>query len=523
MDSTLEALCLAGYLILTLVPAAYGIHFYMLVYLAHRRYRGVTRAQAELINRYNRETPADRWPRVTTQIPLYNEVAVARRVIEAAAAMDYPAGRHEIQVLDDSTDDTRAVVDRVCAELRAKGIDAKAIRRPRRTHYKAGALAYGLRSASGDFIAIFDADFIPARDFLRRMIPLIATQPDACCAQARWGHLNAEENWLTEGIALGIDGHFGVEQSARAWNGLLMNFNGTGGVWRRAAIEDPRVGGWSGDTITEDLDLSYRAQLAGWKIVYRRDEICPAEVPADVDAIKSQQRRWATGSIQTARKMIGPVWRSRLTLFQKIEATIHLIQYSIAIFMVLIPLLARFLVMGLPLERYHAWLSWCWLPIIFAAAAPSIAYVYARYTLGGGVSGPLRILKLMLLGLGLSVNNCYAVLVGVVQRGGEFVRTPKSGSTGRMDRVRPKANYSAVRSNLWLIEVLFGTFCLAQWIYFLPEDRYVFGTFLLLYGVGLMALGWHSRPRVAPTPARQLPMATPSLPPPPEVAEPATG
>ncbi len=520
MDSTLEALCIAGYLILTLVPAAYGIHFYMLVYMAHRRHRAVSRAQAELIERYNRGTPDDRWPRVTTQIPLYNELAVARRVIEAAAAMDYPAGRHEIQVLDDSTDGTRAVVDRVCAELRAKGIDAKAIRRPRRTHYKAGALAYGLRSASGDFIAIFDADFIPARDFLRRMIPLIATQPDACCAQARWGHLNAEENWLTEGIALGIDGHFGVEQSARAWNGMLMNFNGTGGVWRRAAIEDPRVGGWSGDTITEDLDLSYRAQLAGWKIVYRRDEICPAEVPADVDAIKSQQRRWATGSIQTARKMIGPVWRSRLTLFQKIEATIHLIQYSIAIFMVLIPLLARFLVMALPIERYHAWLSWCWLPILFAAAAPSIAYVYARYTLGGGVSGPLRILKLMLLGLGLSVNNCYAVLVGLVQRGGEFVRTPKSGSTGR---VRTEANYSAVRSNLWLIEVLFGTFCLAQWIYFLPEDRYIFGTFLLLYGLGLLALGWRSRPRVVVTPARHLPLTAPPLPATPEVVEPAAG
>lgn len=486
-----EFVCLICYLVLTLVPTVYGLHLCVLMVLTHMRRLRVRGAQAALVEGFTASTAPEAWPVVTTQIPLFNERAVARRVIEAAAAMEYPAGRHEIQVLDDSTDETRNIVDAVCAELRERGVDVKAVRRDSREHFKAGALAHGLRTARGEFVSVFDADFVPERDFLRRLIPLIVSEPAAACVQGRWGHLNAGESWMTEALALGIDGHFGVEQSGRGWNGLLLNFNGTGGIWRKAAIEDPRVGGWQGDTLTEDLDLSYRAQLAGWRVVYCMDVVCPAEVPSGADAVKTQQRRWAMGSIQTARKLLPAVWRSPLTLLQKLEATIHLTQYSVALYMVAVPLLARPLLELLPMDKYAKWLAWSWALIPFACAAPSVAYVYARWVIGGGGTSLWRVLKLVVLGLGLSVNNCAAVVSGAVVRGGVFVRTPKSGSRGD---ARHSPTYAALRSNLWLLELALGIWCFVQWAMYLPRDHYVFGTFFLLYAIGLLMLGWQSRP-----------------------------
>jgi cellulose synthase/poly-beta-1,6-N-acetylglucosamine synthase-like glycosyltransferase len=488
----LEVICLILFLFLTLTPGIYGIHLFVLMFLAHRRGDRIRVRQHEVIDRYNRDTAPEAWPRVTTQLPLYNEFAVARRVIEAACRMDYPAGRHEVQVLDDSTDETQGLVDRVCAELRAQGYDVKAVRRPNRESYKAGALAYGLTQASGEFIAVFDADFVPEPGFLRRLVPLIATQPDAGCAQGRWGHLNQNESWLTKALALGIDGHFGVEQGARGWNGLLLNFNGTGGIWRKATIDDPQVGGWQGDTLTEDLDLSYRAQMAGWKVVYCMDVVSPAEVPGDVDAIKTQQRRWATGSIQTARKLLPMVWRAKLSLLQKIEATIHLTQYSVALFMVLIPLFAWPLRSFIPLHDQQAWFGRVWWLLLLAMCGPSLAYVYARWHIGGGFGGLKQVVRLIVLGLGLSVNNCAAVIVGLVQRGGEFIRTPKSGNQGQP--ASSQSYYKAIRSRLWILELLLGAYCLAQWLVFLRSDGYIGGTYLLLYAIGLFSFGWASRP-----------------------------
>jgi cellulose synthase/poly-beta-1,6-N-acetylglucosamine synthase-like glycosyltransferase len=490
LAQALEVLCLILFLLLVALPGLYGFHMYLLMYLAQRRRRGVRAAQRSVIDVYQRVTPEAQWPLVTTQIPLYNEIAVARRVIEAAAHMDYPAGRHEVQVLDDSVDGTRAVVDQVAAELCAHGYDVKIVRRPNREHYKAGALAHGLRTARGEFIAIFDADFVPDRVFLRRLMPLFAGRPDVCVAQGRWGHLNADESWITEGLSLGLDMHFAVEQAARNWNGLLMNFNGTGGIWRKAAIEDPRVGGWSGDTITEDLDLSYRAQLAGWKMVFCDQVVSPAEIPADVDALKAQQRRWAVGIMQVARKLLPAVWRSeRLTVWQKLQATVHLTQYAIAVPMILVALVGRLLPLMLTGESWPAWIQWLCLAFLLAAVAPCIAYMNARYVVGGGVPGPVRILKLMVLGLGLCVNNGVAVLTGLVQNGGEFVRTPKSGSVGN----RARGAYTSLRSRLWIIELLLGAYCFVQWVVFLPHDG-IGGVFLLLYAIGLTLMGWGSRP-----------------------------
>ncbi|MBK9121388.1 MAG: glycosyltransferase [Phycisphaerales bacterium] len=360
METLVAILCVVFFALLVAVPSLYGFHMYLLLYLAHRRRASVRAEQQACIAHYQQSVPDEQWPLVTTQIPLYNEINVARRIIEAAARMDYPHGRHEVQVLDDSTDGTRQVVDHVVAELQSHGYHVVVVRRPQRTDYKAGALAHGLLTARGEFVAVFDADFVPDRGFLRRMVPLLVSDPRACAVQGRWGHLNAQETWITSGLALSLDNLFAIEQGARGWNGLLMGFNGTGGMWRRAAIDDPAVGGWSGDTITEDLDLSYRAQLAGWRMIYCADEVSPAELPADADAVKSQQRRWAVGTIQTARKLLPAVWRSQLPLAAKVEGTLHLLQYGIYLPMLCVALLGRLLPL-LPMmlfdEPWPIWLN----------------------------------------------------------------------------------------------------------------------------------------------------------------------
>ncbi len=486
-----EHLCALLFLILMIAPGLYGLHLAALAVMSHTRRHRARRLQQLTIERYQRNTPDEQWPIVTTQVPLYNERDVARRAISAACAMEYPRGRHEVQVLDDSTDETRAIVDQTAAELRQAGHDVKVVRRANRRDFKAGALADALPQARGEYFAIFDADFVPDPGFLRRMIPLIATEPKACAAQGRWGHLNAEESWIASGLALAIDGHHAIEQAGRSWNGLCITFNGTGGIWRRAAIEDPQVGGWSGDTITEDLDLSYRAQMQGWRIIYSVDEVAPAELPANVNALKAQQRRWALGSTQTARKLLPLVWRSRLTPIQKIEATLHLTQYSLSIFMLLMLGLGRLLLEAMSPETRDLWLAWFWPILPFVILAPPLSYIYARWAIGGGWSGVRHIPKLMVMGLGLSVNNTLAVAQGLVQRGGEFIRTPKSGS---VDGAARKLSYGAVRSRLWIIEIALGVACFVQWAVFLDVDRYVGGTFLVLYGIGLCLLGWASRP-----------------------------
>ncbi len=271
------------------------------------------------------------WPRVTVQLPIYNERHVAERLIEACVAFDYPHDRLQIQVIDDSTDDTAAIVDRSIAFWRAQGCDITAVRRPDRRGYKAGALAHALPSATGEFVAIFDADFRPAPNFLRTVIPHFFT-PDAAqigFVQTRWGHLNREYSPLTQSQALALDGHFAVEQAGRQAAGYFFGFNGSAGVWRRACLEDPQAGGWQEDTLCEDLDLSYRAQLAGWRPRYVNAIVAPAEIPPQLSAYKRQQARWAKGSIQTLRKLGRRVWRSDRPLSVRTAGAIHLGSYLI--------------------------------------------------------------------------------------------------------------------------------------------------------------------------------------------------
>ncbi len=431
---------------------------------------------------------------VTSQIPIYNELDVARRIIESVAAMAYPRGRHEIQVLDDSTDSTRDLVDRTVGTLQARGTDIKVLRRPNREGYKAGALAHGVSAARGTYIAVFDADFVPPVDFLSKAIPLLEAAPDLACIQGRWDHLNRGESWLTEAQALGIDGHFAIEQGARAWNGLMMNFNGTAGVWRRAAITDPNVGGWSGDTLTEDLDLSYRAQLSGWRIDYCLDMPCPAELPGSIGALKSQQRRWATGSIQVACKLLPRIWRARISLGKKLEATLHLTHYSVALWMLLLALVARPMLLVIDNGRVFShewfWLAWC--VILLSAFAPSVTYAYARYSLDGSWSGLKTIPSMLALGCGLCINNSLAVFRGLITRGGEFVRTPKSGSEGLASK---ESSYRLAQSHMWIAEIVLGIYSLVSFIVYFQGSHRVFSFFLLIYAIGFGLIGWLSRPR----------------------------
>ncbi|HRX84747.1 MAG TPA: glycosyltransferase [Phycisphaerae bacterium] len=479
--------------IATLASMTYGLHMAVLLVLFARRQKRERARQRDVIEAFLAADDRANWPLVTTQLPVYNEADVVSRLVEAVTAMDYPRDKHEIQVLDDSTDASRELVDRVVKRYAAQGFDIKVVRRPDRRGYKAGALAHGLQSAKGDLIPVFDADFVPSPDFLKRTVALMVNRPNAACVQGRWGHLNRDESWLTRAQALGIDGHFAIEQGARAWNGLMMNFNGTAGIWRKAAILDPNVGGWSADTLTEDLDLSYRAQLAGWEIEYTVDVVCPAELPGTAQALKSQQRRWATGSIQVARKLLPRIWRARLSLGEKVEATLHLTHYSIALFMLVLAVFARpMLLAWLSGRAVSPWFAWIWSVVCVMAFVPSAVYAYARHIIGEGWGGVRVIPWMLVLGVGICLSNTLAVIRGMYLRGGEFVRTPKSGSTAQR---RTNSSYAAMNEKLWIAELGLGAYSLWTFQEYMASDSYFFSIFLLLYGIGFTWMGWLSRPQ----------------------------
>lgn len=486
-------LVLSAFAVAAFALALYSLHLYVLLLLFRRRVKAVRAGQRRICAEYTLDREDGDWPVVTTQLPIYNKSDVVHRVVHAVAAMDYPAGRHEIQILDDSTDGTRDAIDMLVVRLRQQGVDIRVIRRGERTGYKAGALAHGLKTARGEHIAIFDADFVPPTDFLRRAIPLLDSNDNVACLQGRWAHLNHHESWLTEAQALGIDGHFAVEQGARAWNALMMNFNGTAGVWRRAALEDPQVGGWSADTLTEDLDLSYRAQLAGWKIEYCFDLATPAELPNTIEALKSQQRRWATGSMQVARKLLPRIWVSRMSLGRKLEATFHLTHYSVSFWMLILALVARpvaYATLGKEVSQPAIGVGW--LAILLATFAPSFVYAYARYALGEKWSGLRTIPSMLVLGCGMCINNSLAVVRGLFLRGGEFVRTPKSGSvTGGARR----SSYQTSFSRLWIAELVLGVYTLFTFVEYLAMDHRMISLFMLIYAAGFLTTGFISMPR----------------------------
>ena len=416
-------LWLVVYLIATVGLLMYGFHAFKM--LRWRRKHGARYLARIRAVRDRSPLGISAFPKVLVQVPVYNEAGVVERVIDAVVALRYPREALEIQVLDDSTDETVELVDAAVARHLADGAPITVLHRDNRDGFKAGALAAGLAVSDAEFVAIFDADFMPKPDFLEQALPLFDFDDKVACVQGRWGHLNRYQNWLTRAQAIGVDAHFHIQQLARAASGKFLNFNGTAGMWRRSAITD--AGGWRGDTITEDLDLSYRAQLRGWRIVFDPDIHVPAELPPTLGAYKSQQRRWACGSTQCARKYLGAVWRSDLPFSTKSEATVHLCGYAVCVAMSILILLLPFGMGHVPmLLRYPAWWP-LWIGIWIAALGP-ISVSFAGQVVAGRF--PIHdVFSAFLLGLGSCVNNAIAVMRGLFRPIKTFVRTPKQGST----------------------------------------------------------------------------------------------
>ncbi len=440
----------ASYLVVLIGLSAYGIHRWSIIYLFLKHIR----RQVEPKSHFT-ELPA-----VTVQLPLYNEYYVIRRLLNAVAALDYPREKLQVQVLDDSTDETRAIAAAECERLRAEGLDIVHLHRTDRTGFKAGALENGLRTATGEFIFILDADFVPEPDVLKRSIDYF-TDPAIGMVQMRWGHLNRNDSLLTRIQAMFLDGHLLLEQTARCRSGRFFNFNGTAGIWRRQAIED--AGGWEHDTLTEDLDLSYRSQLAGWKFEFLPDIVIPAELPPDMNGFKSQQHRWTKGSIQTCIKMLGTIWRAPIPFLLKVEATMHLTSNFGYL------LLALLCVLMLPqtISGKAAPHTWLVDVPIFLATTVSIAtfYICAQRHLNprGWMRDMLLLPMLISLAIGMSVNNARAVLEAVFNQQSDFNRTPKYGDARKPTLTRRKS-YLPLASLLPVLELLFaGYFAFCAW------------------------------------------------------------
>ncbi|MCP5556371.1 MAG: glycosyltransferase [Verrucomicrobiaceae bacterium] len=397
-------------------------------------------------------------PRVTIQLPIFNEFHVVERLVKSVCALDYPKDRLQIQVLDDSTDDTVSEASRVVDQMQAQGFDIEYRHRTNREGFKAGALDAAMPAATGEFVCIFDADFVPGTDYLRQLIHFFSDEKVGM-VQARWGHINKNFSLLTKLQALFLDGHLVLEQTARSRRGEFLNFNGTAGIWRREAIESS--GGWQHDTLTEDLDLSYRAQLNGWRFIYLKDVVVPAELPPDMDGFKSQQHRWTKGSIQVCKKVLGNVWRSDVPLALKVEATAHLTSnfaYLLTLCTLVLMYPANFII-----ESSWQKAVFVDIPVFLFASLSVISF----YLVAQGAQSRWGWLKaipylplLLALGIGMSINNGKAVIEALLNKQSDFVRTPKYGVENRGDARKQRAIYKAGKSLcLWIetgITIYFG-------------------------------------------------------------------
>jgi cellulose synthase/poly-beta-1,6-N-acetylglucosamine synthase-like glycosyltransferase len=464
---------MAAYLTLIVLLSLYGIHRYWILYLYYRYYKWAKPAPVPPL--------PDQLPIVTVQLPVYNERYVVERLVDAVCRMDYPKERLEVQVLDDSTDDTEKIVRAHVSRLGEQGFLIEHIRRNDRTGFKAGALAAGLAACRGEFIAIFDADFVPPADFLKKTLPYFGS-PRIGMVQTRWGHLNENYSLLTWIQSIFLDGHFLIEHTARNRSGAFFNFNGTAGIWRKDAIVSS--GGWQHDTLTEDLDLSYRAQMKGWQFVYLPDVVCPAELPVDINAFKTQQNRWTMGAIQTAKKMLPTIWRSPLPLKVKVEATFHL---TACMGYLLAAALSVILPLSLFFRAYNHWpLTGLVEGVALAATTVSlfIFYTICQRDLHLDWKFRLRNLPLMMsVGVGICLSNAKAVLQGLSRRQFEFRRTPKYSVT-KMDRSWKKKEYRSRNPLAAFVEVAFAVYFLGAVFAAYELKQWVSLPFIALFAFG---------------------------------------
>lgn len=440
-----------------------GVFYYLVVvslacYGLHNLFTTILYLRMKTSKKHGgRARPIKNWPPVTIQLPIFNEKYTVERLLQAVTCLDYPADCLQIQVLDDSTDDTLDLVSKLVEEYKSQGVNIELIHRTNRQGYKAGALDNGLHTATGKFIGIFDADFVPKSDWLRRTVPLFQNQ-QLGCVQTRWGHTNQQYNSLTRAEAMGIDGHFIIEQTVRSKNGFFLNFNGTAGLWRRACIKD--AGGWQWDTLTEDLDLSYRAQMRGWKFDYLPDVVVPAELPPQVEAFKKQQFRWAKGSFQVVRKILPTVLgESGLPWKVRIMALLHLTGYFVH------PLMLAILLLTLPVgllmpEAFNIY------PIsIIAGLGPPLLYLTATATHKTSFLKRIRCFPLLVIvGFGLSLSTSIAVLEGLFSKGGAFIRTPKLNLDNSKQKKKIDRAYVAPLSSMVWAEIALGVYALVTGI-----------------------------------------------------------
>jgi cellulose synthase/poly-beta-1,6-N-acetylglucosamine synthase-like glycosyltransferase len=472
-----ETLILVLYFFILSILAVYGWHRYYLVYLYMKHKDNVPKLPANGF---------DPLPVVTVQLPIFNEMYVAERLIDAVCKLDYPSDRLEIQVLDDSTDETTQIAELAVRRQAQRGIDIKYFHRTDRRGFKAGALAAGLREARGELVAIFDADFIPRAEFLRRTVNYFV-DPAIGMVQARWGHVNQDYSLLTKIQSIMLDGHFVLEHGARNRSGCFFNFNGTAGIWRRDAVID--AGGWQHDTLTEDLDLSYRAQLRGWKFLFVSDLVVPAEVPVEMNSFKSQQHRWAKGSIQTCRKLLPLILASEQPLQVKAEAFFHLSANFNYILMVALSIL-MFPAMYV---RYNmGWTEMLLIDIpLFLAATLSVAnfYIVSQKEAYADWRARIKYLPfLMAIGIGLCINNTRAVLEALLGKETEFARTPKYGIERTGDEWVGKKYHQSMAVQP-LIELALGVYFTAAVVYALSNEIYGTLPFLMLFQVGFLYTG----------------------------------
>jgi cellulose synthase/poly-beta-1,6-N-acetylglucosamine synthase-like glycosyltransferase len=473
------------YFFVMVILAIYGIHRYALVYNYFKNRRNVAGPPPSITE----------WPRVTVQLPIYNERYVIERLIEAVAQFDYPRELLEIQVLDDSIDQTQEVAFACVERHRALGLPIVYLHRDNREGFKAGALQEGMKRATGEFIAIFDADFIPPADFLRRTVPYF-TDPKLAMVQTRWSYVNRHYSVLTEVEAILLDGHFAIEHSSRFRSGLFFNFNGTAGIWRRESIED--AGGWQHDTLTEDTDLSYRAQLRGWKFIYVPEIECPSELPVEMNAFKTQQARWAKGLMQTAKKILPRVWGSNVSGEAKAEAFFHLtanISYPLMIFLSIILLPAMIV------RFYQGWFQVLVIDFpLFLASTCSISSFYLTAERAFYPKTWKRTFwylpVVMAVGIGISVRNALGVIEAIWGVKSEFVRTPKYRveAGGAQQRAWIKKKYHKRAGLLPFAEVALGIYFAGAVIYAIQNENYATVPFFVLFVwgylyTGLMSLG----------------------------------
>jgi cellulose synthase/poly-beta-1,6-N-acetylglucosamine synthase-like glycosyltransferase len=468
------------YFLVMVILAMYGIHRYTLVYNYFKNRQNVPGPPPEI----------SAWPKVTVQLPIYNERYVIERLVDAVAQFDYPRDMLEIQVLDDSTDETQ-IVARACVERhRDLGVPITYLHRDNREGFKAGALQEGLKSATGELVAIFDADFIPPADFLRRTVPYFI-EPKLAMVQTRWSYINRNYSTLTEVEAILLDGHFAIEHSSRFRTGLFFNFNGTAGIWRRAAIED--AGGWQHDTLTEDTDLSYRAQIRGWRFLYLPEIDCPSELPVEMTAFKSQQARWAKGLMQTAKKVLPRVIRADVPRAAKAEAFFHLtanISYPLMVFLSIILLPAMIV------RFYQGWFQVLLIDFpLFLASTCSISsfYLAAERALYPKTWKRtfLYLPFVMAVGIGLSVRNAFAVMEAIFGVKSEFVRTPKYRVESRANRQGQwaKKSYRKGAGFMPFAEILLGLYFAAAVVYAIQNENYATIPFFLLFVWGYLYTG----------------------------------